>query len=144
MPPWCSQKKKKEKNLGCMAGKILLSLEGKSHGIDVIGPRSSSLADSICCQCSVSKPPFLSYLFICGSTESSLLCVDFLSLAASRGYSSLRCVGSRGQELQQLRLTGSVVVVRGLSGPTACGIFPVRGSNPCPLPWQEDSYPLHH
>ena len=28
----------------------------------------------------------------------------------------------------------------GLSCSTACGIFPDQGSNPCPLPWQEDSY----
>ena len=26
----------------------------------------------------------------------------------------------------------------------ACGIFPDQGLNPCPLHWQEDSYPLHH
>ena len=26
----------------------------------------------------------------------------------------------------------------------ACGIFPPQGSNPCPLHWQVDSYPLHH
>ena len=26
----------------------------------------------------------------------------------------------------------------------ACGIFPEQGSNPCPLHWQSDSYPLHH
>ena len=27
---------------------------------------------------------------------------------------------------------------------TACWIFPDQGSNPCPLYWQEDSYPLYH
>ena len=27
----------------------------------------------------------------------------------------------------------------GLSCPTACGIFPNQGSNPCPLHWQADS-----
>ena len=26
----------------------------------------------------------------------------------------------------------------------ACGIFPDRGSNPCPLHWQADSQPLRH
>ena len=33
------------------------------------------------------------------------------------------------------------------SGPScsaACGIFPDRGSNPCPLHWQADSQPLRH
>ena len=28
---------------------------------------------------------------------------------------------------------------RGLRCPTACGIFPNQGSNPCPLHWQTDS-----
>ena len=39
---------------------------------------------------------------------------------------------------------GSVAVVHGLSYPKAGGIFPDRGSNPCPLHWQTDSYPLYH
>ena len=39
---------------------------------------------------------------------------------------------------------GSVVVVHGLSRSMACGIFPDQGSNPCPLNWQMDSYPLYH
>ena len=38
----------------------------------------------------------------------------------------------------------SAVVVLRLSCPTACAIFPDQGSNPCPLPWQVDSYPLDH
>ena len=39
---------------------------------------------------------------------------------------------------------GLVVVAFGLSCSEACGIFPDLGSNPCPLHWQVDSYPLHH
>ena len=31
-----------------------------------------------------------------------------------------------------------------LSRSTACGIFLDQGSNPCPLHWQADSYPLRH
>ena len=31
-----------------------------------------------------------------------------------------------------------------LSCSVACGIFPDQGSNPCPLHWQADSYPLRH
>ena len=34
--------------------------------------------------------------------------------------------------------------MHGLSGSTACGIFLDQGSNPCPLHWQVDSYPLSH
>ena len=43
-----------------------------------------------------------------------------------------------------LRSTGSVVVVHGLSGSTACGNFLDQGSNPCPLHWQANSQPLRH
>ena len=39
---------------------------------------------------------------------------------------------------------GSVVLVHRLSCPVVCGIFPDLGSNPCPLHWQEDSYPICH
>ena len=34
--------------------------------------------------------------------------------------------------------------MHGLSCSLACGIFPDQGSNPCPLHWQADSYPLCH
>ena len=70
-------------------------------------------------------------------------------VVGNRGYSSLQCVGfsllwlllwqSTGS-----RHTGSVVVVHGLSCSATCGIFPDQGSNPCPLHWQADSYPLCH
>ena len=39
---------------------------------------------------------------------------------------------------------GLGVVTHGLSCLTACGVFPDQGSNPCPLHWQTDSYPLWH
>ena len=35
-----------------------------------------------------------------------------------------------------LWLIGSLVVVHGLSCPTACGIFPDQGLNLCPLQWE--------
>ncbi|XP_060146887.1 notchless protein homolog 1 isoform X4 [Globicephala melas] len=40
--------------------------------------------------------------------------------------------------------TGSVAMAHGPSHSTACGIFPDRGTNPCPLHWQADSQPLRH
>ena len=43
-----------------------------------------------------------------------------------------------------LRQTGSVVAVPGFSFSTACDICLDEGSNPRPLHWQVDSYPLHH
>ena len=42
----------------------------------------------------------------------------------------------------ELLSTGSVAGHTGLAGPTACGIFPDQGSNPCPLHRQADSSPL--
>ena len=35
-------------------------------------------------------------------------------------------------------------MAHGLSCSAACGIFPGRGSNPCPVHWQADSQPLRH
>ena len=35
-------------------------------------------------------------------------------------------------------------MAHGLSCSTACGIFPDKGLNPCPLHWQADSQPLRH
>ena len=45
---------------------------------------------------------------------------------------------------QALGTQASVVVRHGLLLPWACGIFPDQESNPCPLPWQVDSYALYH
>ena len=59
------------------------------------------------------------------------------------------CVGSVicGKRALSLRCVSSVVVVRGLSCPVACGKgsqFPDQGLNPCPLHWKADSLPLDH
>ena len=70
-------------------------------------------------------------------------------VAASGDHSSSRCAGlslSRPLLLQSTgsRRAGSVIVAHGPSCSVACGIFPDRGSNPCPLHWQADSQPLRH
>ncbi len=39
---------------------------------------------------------------------------------------------------------GSAAMAHGPSCSAACGIFPDRGMNPCPLHRQADSQPLHH
>ena len=86
------------------------------------------------------------YLWLCWVFVS----VRGLSLvAASGGHSSSWCAGlsllrplllwSTGS-----RRAGSVVEAHGLSCSAACGIFPDRGSNLCPLHWQADSQPLRH
>ena len=88
------------------------------------------------------------YLFIYGCVGS--VSVRGLSLvAASGGHSSSRCAGlslSRPLSLRSTgsRRAGSVVVAHRPSCSAACGIFPDRGSNPCPLHWQADSQPLRH
>ena len=78
------------------------------------------------------------------------LCWVFVSVrglspvAASGGHSSLRCAGlslSRPLPLRSTgsRRAGSAVVAHGPSRSAACGTFPDRGTNPCPLHWQADS-----
>ena len=57
------------------------------------------------------------------------------SVVATHGFTSCR---------SGFQSTGSVVVVHGFSCSVACGVFPDQGSNPCPLHWQVDTYPLHH
>ena len=84
---------------------------------------------------------FLIYFWLCWV----FFAVCWLSLvAASRGYSSLQCVGFSCSGFsccgaQALGTWASVVVARRLSCSVACGIFPDQGSNPCPLHWQVDS-----
>ena len=70
-------------------------------------------------------------------------------VAASGDHSSSRCAGLSLSRPLLLRSTGSrragsAIVAHGPSCSVACGIFPDRGSNPCPLHWQADSQPLRH
>ena len=57
------------------------------------------------------------------------------SLSWSRGpeHTGFSSCGSRA-----LGASASAVWGQGLSGPTACGIFPDQGLNLCPLPWKVD------
>ena len=77
---------------------------------------------------------YLFYLWLCWVFVS----VRGLSLvAASRGHSSLQCMGLSLLWPLLLWSTGSrrassVVVAHGSSCSTACGILPDQGSNPCP------------
>ena len=76
-----------------------------------------------------------------------MLCWVFVSV---RGLSPVTASGglslSRPLLLRSTgsRRAGSVVVAHGPSCSAACGIFPDRGSNPCPLHWQADPQPLRH
>ena len=96
------------------------------------------------------------YLFIYGCSVSFVvlhwLLIAWLLLLWSTGsrcmcFSSciLQALGHIGLEVAAHGLwrTGSIVAAHGLTCPMVCGIFPDQGSNPCPLHWQADSYPLH-
>ena len=94
------------------------------------------------------------YLFILGCTGSLLLCAGFLQLQRAGllfvvVHGLLTAVASLVAEhklqahgLQQLQLKCSGVVVHRLCCSTTYRIF--LGSNPYPLHWQADSYPLCH
>ena len=80
-------------------------------------------------------------------TGSSLLCKFFSSrgeqgLLSSHGTRTSHCGSFSCCGARALGQVGSVVVAHGLHCPRACGIFLDQGSNPCPLHWQADSYPL--
>ena len=80
-----------------------------------------------------------------------LVAMHALSLVAESGYYSLVVLCGLLISLASLAVEHGLkgakaltVVVRGLSCPTACEIFPEEGSNLCPLHWQVDSRPLNH
>ena len=71
------------------------------------------------------------------------------SSCSKQGCRVLQCMASNCGGFsccreQALGRAGSGAVVRRLSCPTACGLFPDQKLNPCPLHWQGDSYPLDH
>ena len=66
---------------------------------------------------------------------------EVASLLQSTGC---RCTGFTSCGAWAPEHAGSVVVVRGFSCPSACGIFPDQGLHPRPLHWQNDSLPLSH
>ena len=72
---------------------------------------------------------------ICDKQWLLFIALRWLLLLQSTGS---RCTGFGhcSTWAPQLWLTGSVVVVHGLSRPMACGIFPDQGLNPCPLYWE--------
>ena len=101
------------------------------------------------------------YLFVSFWLHWAFAAAWGLSLIeASRGYSSLRCLGfslrwrllwSAGSRCvaetaaaPRFWGVGSVAVEHRFNCSAACGIFPGQGLNLCPLRWQEDSYPLDH
>lgn len=134
-------------------------------GLLAINSLKFCLSGNVLVSLSLSKKWFI-YLFIWfDCAGSSLQCEGFLWLrqwgATPRcgtwthcgGFSCYRAqvLGSWASESQHmgsvvtsLRLwsAGSVIVARGLTCPTACGIFPNQGLDLCPLQWQVYSYPL--
>ena len=77
-------------------------------------------------------------IFCCSTWDLLLQCTDFSLVVACRF--SLSSCGARAPARM-----GSVVVTRGLSCPTACGILvPRPGIEPTSLHWKVDSLPLGH
>ena len=104
---------------------------------------------------SISLSPFCIFFLFFFIYIYFWLCWVFVSVrglslvAASGGHSSSRCVRLSLSRPLLLRSTGSrragsAAVAHGPSCSAACGIFPDRGSNLCPLHWQADSQPLRH
>ena len=95
------------------------------------------------------------HFFTLSSSRSSLLPVSFLYFQGEGatlccGLQASHCSGFPSCTAQALGVA-SVFVVCGLSScgiwalcSTACRLFLDQGSNPCPLHWQVDSYPLYH
>ena len=81
---------------------------------------------------SVAARPF--YLFL-----AALDLVAARGLFSSGDTGALVLVASLVGEQRLWGAQASVVVAHRLCCPTACGIFPDQGSNPCPLRWQADS-----
>ena len=79
------------------------------------------------------------YLFVCFWLWGAFIPVHRLSpvtvsgVYSSCGVSASHCTGFSCCRAQALELSGSVVVVHGLSCPAARGIFLDQESNPCPL-----------
>ena len=82
----------------------------------------------------------LFYFSTFGCTRSSLLLMAFLWLQCTGFF----CGGFFCGGAQALKCMCSVVVTCRLSCPEACKIFTDQGSNPCPLLWQAEFYPLYH
>ena len=81
----------------------------------VLGLRCCSRAFS---RCGEQGPPFAVWGLLC--------------LGAGAQSTQASVVAARGL----LGASASAVWGQGLSGPTACGIFPDQGLNLCPLPWK--------
>ena len=80
------------------------------------------------------------YLWLCWAF---IACLGLSPVVASGGSSWLQRVGfSSWWPLVAAR--SSDVVLQGLSCSKACGVFLGQGSDPYPLHWQADSYPLCH
>ena len=84
---------------------------------------------------------------VCGLCSS---CVEGARLSW-RGTSASHCGGfslqstwASGSQARERRLSGSGVKAHWLNCSEECGVFPDYGSDPCPLRWQVDSYPLYH
>ena len=91
-----------------------------------------SVVDTHCCAWAIPSCGEWGLLSSCGTQAShcgGFSCCEAQALGARARHMGFSSCGA----------VGLAVVGHGLSCPTACGIFPEQGSNPCPLHWQVDS-----
>ena len=91
-------------------------------------------------------PCFSWAFYICSRLGLLFIVVCRLLIEAASLVSERRLQGPWASVVVALGLQNadSVVVVHRLSSSASCGIFLNKESNPCPLHWQADSYPLWH
>ena len=89
---------------------------------------------------------FILFLAVLGCTQAFSSCIARASHCSGFSCYQAQAVRHAGWSscFHGLQSTGSLVVAHGFSCSMACGIFPDQGSNPRPLYWQENSYPLCH
>ena len=80
------------------------------------------------------------YLFLAALGLTLVVASRAYSPVAGRGFLFVVASPVAAHRLQGVQ--ASVVVVRRLTCPEACGVFLEQGSNPCPLLWEADSRPL--
>ena len=134
------------------------SLREAKSASSVPGTEDAGKTQSLTCplpqpRSSQSRNSILSSIYFCKYLLIYLFRARRLSLVAGSGLCVLCGLllamvsldtehSSRACRLRELQLmgSGSAVVVLRLSCLEACGIFPDRGSNPCPLQCTEDSF----
>ena len=95
----------------------------------------------LCIYYRVLKNKFYLFIYLFLAELGLCCCMWAFSSCGEWGLLFVAEHGLQAHGLQQLWHTGSAVVAHRLSCSMACGIFPDKSWNPCPLHWQADSQP---